>query len=315
MIAGMTVYGICWYFLFYAFAGWVVEVAFHAVTCGKVINRGFLCGPVCPVYGFGVLTVFCCINTALPALGNAAGVDLTEARSLWGTLAIFFLGMVLTSLIEFLAGFILDAAFHMRWWDYRREPFNIGGYICLRFSILWGLAVLFVVRVIQPLIEEKTFLRIPERIGWPVLLVLYAVLLADFILTIMTVAGLNRKLRELDELRRRMMIPSDALSRGIAEPTLMAARTAGEARVQAALAKAELGDALDEVLDGAQKVIDEKKELLADRKKEAEERMSALSRRLSSKDLFGPGRILRAFPQIEHRYFRELLEELKDRVG
>lgn len=55
MICGMTYYQICWYFLIYSFGGWVVEVIFHAVALGKVVNRGFLNGPVCPVYGFGVL--------------------------------------------------------------------------------------------------------------------------------------------------------------------------------------------------------------------------------------------------------------------
>ena len=63
MICGMTYFQICLYFLFYSFGGWVVEVIFHAVTLGKVINRGFLNGPVCPVYGFGVLSVFALLNT------------------------------------------------------------------------------------------------------------------------------------------------------------------------------------------------------------------------------------------------------------
>ena len=63
MICGMTYYQICWYFLIYSFGGWALEVVYHAVACGKVINRGFLNGPVCPVYGFGVLSVFAMINT------------------------------------------------------------------------------------------------------------------------------------------------------------------------------------------------------------------------------------------------------------
>ena len=58
MIFSMTYYQICWYFLFYSFCGWVLEVIFHAVALGKIVNRGFLNGPVCPVYGFGALAVF-----------------------------------------------------------------------------------------------------------------------------------------------------------------------------------------------------------------------------------------------------------------
>lgn len=63
MICGMTYYQICWYFLIYSFGGWIVEVVFHAVTLGKVVNRGFLNGPVCPVYGFGVLSVFAVVGS------------------------------------------------------------------------------------------------------------------------------------------------------------------------------------------------------------------------------------------------------------
>ena len=69
MIFGMTYYQICWYFLWYSFLGWIVEVVFHAVTQGKVINRGFLNGPVCPIYGFGVVSVFC-LNGYVSQLGS-----------------------------------------------------------------------------------------------------------------------------------------------------------------------------------------------------------------------------------------------------
>ena len=66
MIAGMTYYQIFWYFMIYSFAGWCIEVIFHVFSVGKIINRGFLCGPVCPVYGFGVLSVFTVVYSVLP---------------------------------------------------------------------------------------------------------------------------------------------------------------------------------------------------------------------------------------------------------
>ena len=59
MIFGMSIYQILWYFMIYSVIGWIIEVSFHAVTLGKVVNRGFLNGPLCPVYGSGVLTVHC----------------------------------------------------------------------------------------------------------------------------------------------------------------------------------------------------------------------------------------------------------------
>ena len=110
-----------WLFLIYAFLGWCTEVAFAAVTRGKFVNRGMANGPICPIYGFGVLAVLFCLQ---PFRGN---------------FFLLFLGsVVVTSLLELVTGWALEKFFHDKWWDYSNEPFNIKGYICLRFSILWG---------------------------------------------------------------------------------------------------------------------------------------------------------------------------------
>ena len=81
MIFGMTFYQILWYFLEYSFIGWVVEVVFHAVTKGKIINRGFLNGPVCPIYGTGMLGVLMISNLISSSLENA-GITLESIRLL-----------------------------------------------------------------------------------------------------------------------------------------------------------------------------------------------------------------------------------------
>ena len=106
MICGMTYFQICLYFLIYSFGGWVVEVIFHAVALGKVINRGFLNGPVCPVYGFGVLSVFALLNTI-----QGSGRQMSDGM-------IFVFGIVLATAVELVAGWLLDVCFHARWWDY-----------------------------------------------------------------------------------------------------------------------------------------------------------------------------------------------------
>ena len=129
MICGMTYFQICLYFLIYSFGGWVVEVIFHAVALGKVINRGFLNGPVCPVYGFGVLSVFALLNTI-----QGSGRQMSDGM-------IFVFGIVLATAVELVAGWLLDVCFHARWWDYSDKPFNFHGYICLEFSLIWGLAI------------------------------------------------------------------------------------------------------------------------------------------------------------------------------
>lgn len=115
-------YGLFWIFFLYAFLGWCTEVSYAALVTGTFVNRGFLNGPVCPVYGFGAVIVLNCLT---PLADN---------------LLLLFLGSVaLTSALEWFTGFVLEKLFHQRWWDYSDEPFNLSGYVCLRFSIAWAL--------------------------------------------------------------------------------------------------------------------------------------------------------------------------------
>ena len=169
-----SIYQLCWLFLIYSFLGWCVEVSFVAVTSGKVVNRGFLNGPVCPIYGVGMLG-------ALLLLGPVSG----------NLLILFLLGMLLCTVVELIGGWALERAFHTRWWDYSDEPFNLGGYICLRFSIMWGLAVTFAVRLIHPVIFSLVC-WIPQLAGWILLGLLYALFFTDFVLTMITVIGLRK---------------------------------------------------------------------------------------------------------------------------
>lgn len=122
-----------WYFFIYAVLGWCAEVIFAAVNTGKFVNRGFLNGPLCPMYGVGVAVIVFCLS---PLEDNV-----------WLT---FLAAVVLTSGLEWITGFVLEKLFHQRWWDYSELPFNIGGYICLKFSLAWGLACLLILKVIHP---------------------------------------------------------------------------------------------------------------------------------------------------------------------
>ncbi len=242
MIAGMTYYQICWYFLFYSFCGWVIEVVYHAVTVGKVINRGFLNGPVCPVYGFGMLAVLAGCNLA----GSSGLITLASSDTELKSLLILFLGSLLfATLVELAAGWLLDTLFHMRWWDYSNRPLNFHGYICLQFSLIWGLSISAVVLLVQPMMERSHSFGIPEKIGWPVLAVSYAVIMADICVTVAAVRGLNQRLEELDRLQKNMRLVSDRLSQSIGERTIKTTQRIEEAQVQAALAKANLEDAVE----------------------------------------------------------------------
>lgn len=142
MIAGYILTDIAIFFLVYAVIGWVTEVIYQAVSKGIVVNRGFLNGPICPIYGFGSLFVI--------LLVKALGLDHSSFTS---DLKVFLLGMLLSTMLELVGGYALLKIFHARWWDYTSKPFNYHGYICLEFSIIWGFGILVVVRRIQPFVE------------------------------------------------------------------------------------------------------------------------------------------------------------------
>ena len=307
MIAGMTYYQIFWYFMIYSFAGWCIEVIFHVFSVGKIINRGFLCGPVCPVYGFGVLSVFTVVYSVLPDIFHYPVEKLIGGDDIVGILLVFICGVVFATIVELAAGWMLDTAFHARWWDYSNEPFNFRGYICPRFSMIWGLACLLVVRVVQPAMANSLLLRIPERIGWPILGVLYVTFLADFVVTVMIVAGLNKKLRELDEVQRRMRIVSDGLSEKLGEGTMRAQTTIEEQRLQATLAKYEARDAMQ----NQKKKMQEKASQSKAQRRDSQERASALKEKILSGRFFGSRRILEAFPNMKHREYDAALMDVQ----
>ena len=237
MIFGMTFYQLAWLFVIYSFLGWCVEVIYHAVTWGEVTNRGFLNGPVCPVYGFGVVSVFALINLIQPE-----GTQMSD-------LLVYVFGVILATLIELVAGWLLDICFHARWWDYSKQPFNFRGYICLEFSLIWGFAILFVVRIFQKYIDKLITGHDSSVLGWTILVILYVVYFVDFVVTVAVIRGFNKKLGQLDKLSGDLRIVSDKVSEKLGETTIETAQNIGEGRVQAALAKAELRDRVDSLKD------------------------------------------------------------------
>ena len=295
MICGMTYYQICWYFLIYSFGGWIVEVIFHAVALGKVINRGFLNGPVCPVYGFGVLSVFALINTL-----QSGGRQMSDVM-------LFVFGVILATAVELIAGWLLDVCFHARWWDYSDKPLNFHGYICMEFSLLWGMAIVLVVKVFQKYVENSNVMQNSSTIGWVVLAILYALYFVDFVVTVAVIQGLNKKLTKLDKIRSDMRIVSDKISTTVAPTTIDTAQKVGEGKVQAALAKAEL-------LDAAAAKKDNSLEMLRMKKAELQTQFDELSNSITNHVVFGQGRLLKAFPRMKHRDYYEVIQELKKKL-
>ncbi len=180
-------------FFIYSFLGWCVEVAFVATTLGKVLNRGFLNGPVCPIYGCGMLLVLIVLH---PVSDNI--------------FLLFLGGMVICSAIELFGGWILDKLFHMRWWDYSDRPFNVGGYICLSFSIMWGLAVVFAVKLVHTPIMA-VLQRIPDTLQFVFIILFGIILIIDMVVTLKHLIGIRKNLGQLEWIAEQLHGVGDQL--------------------------------------------------------------------------------------------------------
>ena len=202
MIFNFSLYNLLLYFFIYAFLGWCLEVIYATIKVKKFVNRGFLNGPVCPIYGFGVVIVL---------------VILTPFKS--NPFILFFCSVILTTLLELITGFVLEKFFHTKWWDYSQQKFNLKGYICLKFSLIWGVICTLVVYIFHALIEFLVS-KTPYIVGLIILIVCSVIIIVDLVLTILQMIHLNKVSREIVKMANVMHIPSDALGKKLANITL-----------------------------------------------------------------------------------------------
>lgn len=197
-----TIYDYFSFFIIYSFLGWCVEVIYQTFKEGRFINRGFLHGPVCPIYGFGVLLV---IHFLEPLKSNF--------------IILFFGSLVFTTLLELCTGFVLEKLFLIRWWDYSNNKFNLNGYICLSFSLIWAFACVFVVNIIHPLINLFVDI-IPYDAGIIIMFVIFALMLVDLVLTVNAILKFKAKLKRLSQIGEKLTILSDSIGKKLSDETL-----------------------------------------------------------------------------------------------
>ena len=169
------------FFFIYSFLGWICECIYCSIPAKKVINRGFLLGPYCPIYGFGALLV---IHFLRPFTNHI--------------IPLYIAGVIVTSILEYFTSWLMEKLFDTKWWDYSTYPFNINGRVCLKNSLLFGIMVLFVYYVVHPRIVHFV-IGIPHPLRIVIALVLIACIVYDLYHTTMALLRKNKDFVEIEE--------------------------------------------------------------------------------------------------------------------
>lgn len=281
----MGLYEVLLSFFVYAFLGWCTEVAFAAVKTGKFVNRGFLNGPLCPIYGVGVVLV---VLLLAPVHQNLA--------------LLYVASTVLVTVLEGLTGFFMDKIFHHKWWDYTDQPLNIGGYVCLPFSLVWGVCCVLIVRVIHPVVG-RGISALPVPLGIVLIVILEIALFADLGVTASSILKLNRQLDAMEKIAAELRELSDKVGANIYENVTDVMEFHEKAQ-----------EALEEATEEGRKRLEEAAEESRRRMEEHAQKLRERYEELARSSTRRSARFLKAFPTMRFGRHIDILEELRERI-
>jgi uncharacterized membrane protein len=187
-ILSYPIYELFLYFMFYSFLGWLMETCYCSIMEHKWVARGFLFGPICPIYGGGVLIM---ILFFTPLKGN---------------LVLFYAtAVVLMTSWEYLVGWVLETTTHVKYWDYSNYKFNLKGRVCLWVALVWGVLSYIIIFLVHPPIEAL-YQRMPHWLVYTLCGTLGTLLLADTVLTIRQLALVSRLVVSANNARAELQI-------------------------------------------------------------------------------------------------------------
>ncbi len=190
------------YYFFYSALGWLIESIYCSLGERKWINRGFLTGPICPIYGAGAMVM---IVILVPLSKLSLNYTVFEKTVSFTPLLVCVVGMAVSDLVEFITSYVMEKLFHARWWDYSNKPFNIQGRICLQHTIYWGVFSLIFVYLVHPFVSgfaERIFPHDnPQKlyIVLAIMLIIFAIDVANAVRNAMDVRKVMDKVRKLSE--------------------------------------------------------------------------------------------------------------------
>ena len=173
-------------FMIYSVAGWIMEVTCKSFEAKKFINRGFMIGPYCPIYGWGAIFIT---------------ILLKRYISDW--IVLFFMSMITCGILEYLTSYVMEKLFHARWWDYSKRKYNINGRICLETLVPFGLLGLTIMYITNPIILNG-LKNIPDNILNVIAIVLFVIFIIDGIVSLKVVSNVRATSTKLNKEAKTM---------------------------------------------------------------------------------------------------------------
>lgn len=269
------------WFIFYSCAGWVYESILCSITDKKLVNRGFLNGPVCPVYGFGAIAVI---------------FFLSDNQSSY--LELFVTGAFLACTIEYITSVLLEKLFHAKWWDYTRYKFNIQGRVCLLGAIVFGTFSVVLIKFIHPIIVGYTNL-IANNVLIYVAAGTSLIMSIDLVVTVIHLLGLNGRLKEIQE----------AINLHYRENEVSKSKW-----ITAKIASLELRGSVEEEAESIKKIFNEIKSTIHSRFESSEYYTDNIKKLLSVRKM-QDRRLASAFPRLKSTKYAEAWEKVKERIN
>ncbi len=276
------------YFMIYSFLGWLMESVYVSLHEKKWVNRGFINGPLCPIYGTGALLILLTLSPVSDSIP-----------------LLFLGGFVIATVVEYLIGLILEKLFRATWWDYSDKPFNIKGRVCPERSVEWGILTTVVMRVVQPAIAELVLL-IPRTWGEFAATLLFAYLAVDAAITVLHILRFNEKLASLSEAH-------DVLQRKLEGTRLYATRQEIVARFENMPAVEFLREWKERMDEEDEKLAQMREEERLHREyvlNEVKEKLESRLRELEKSDRI-ERRLMQAFPNLHSQRFDAELKAWK----
>lgn len=298
-----------WLLVFYLYCmlGWCFESTVVSVGQRRLVNRGFLRGPMLPIYGFGAVIL---LHVSLPL----------KQHPVW----LYLASMIAATVFEYIVGVVMEKIFKVKYWDYSKQRFQFQGYICLRSSLCWGFLGLILTSVIHPPVE-KLVLGLPF-IGLIVIDVLFsAAFISDVIVSVRSALDLDKVLEELDRLREqgaelRQQLSETALV-GLTNLSYRVEEAHGEFTEKVGEAKAQLAERVDDAKKQLAAVhemrSDERRAQTEAAREQLQAKLDELQRRFDERAAaLGRTRksLLRGNPTARSERYTEVLERLKKRL-